>query len=360
MSHQPIAPVCLLFLFSLVAPAHAFDVSVVTFLPILPPAFAAGSQVFGLPAPSGTSLVRRVCPGNALMTGLRIHHNSLIVTGMEMRCRFFGHVGGVDTSFFFDAGLAGRTSTASRLLECDSGRAVSGVRVRSGSSVDAVSIACGSVSPDFTTVRAFTGDPSFGTGRGAVVNRGSTGSIPALVGGPGGFANAFDCPADQPFVQQLEMATSANTVNAFHVTCGTVLTKPADGGAASPDFVPRTRFQQRVISTTNDADAFTVDVFNVGSTATVGLDHYVELVFSSLDVNITVLPAACTFLSSGRIRCPLSGPTFASGSSRSFAFEYRALRIRPEAPIIVVQTSYLVDDGGADNNTYGFAVTVKP
>lgn len=340
-------------------PAFAADVPTMSFVPLSPAASAPTSQIYGVFTPF-VSIQRTSNCGNSLMTGLIVHHNGVLVTGLQIRCRFVSAVGGVEVLIPIEEPLMGRQSTRTRLLECESGRAVSGVRVRSGNKVDAVSIACATIATDFSTLRSYTNDPSFGTGRGAVVNRGAFGPITSPVGGPGGFSNTFDCPTTHPFVHRVRAGVEAGDINSFDVSCGVVLAAPAAPTASQPDFTARTRAQLPVVTANGTADAFLVDVFNTGRAATLTLDHTVELVFSSLDVSITSMPTSCVFISTGRVRCPLTGTTFASGASQSLSFAYQALRARPTAPNIAVQTSYLVLDANPGNNTYGFAVTVNP
>jgi hypothetical protein len=354
-------PFATLFLFLVLAavPARAADIPTMSFVPLNSTSAEPRSQIFGVFTPFVSVQRTSVC-GNNLMTGLTVHHDGVLVTGLQVRCRFVSAVGGVGDLVPVPEPILGRQSTRSRLLECESGRAVSGVRVRSGNKVDAVSIACATIATDFATLRSYTNDPDFGTGRGAVVNRGAFGPITSPVGGPGGFSNAFDCPTTHPFVHRLAAGVEAGAINAFEVSCGGVLAAPAAPTASQPDFTARTRAQLPVVTANGAADTFSVDVFNIGRTATLTLDHTVELVFSSLDVSITSMPASCVFISAGRVRCPLTGTTFTSGASQSLSFAYQARRARPTAPIIAVQTSYLVLDGNAGNNTYGFAVTVNP
>ena len=340
-------------------PAIAADVVKMSFVPLNGSAAEPRSQIFGVFTPFVSVQRSSVC-GNNLMTGLTVHHNGVLVTGMQVRCRFVNAIGAVETNVALDLTLVGRTSTRSKLLECESGRAVSGLRVRSGNKVDAVSIACATIATDFSTLRSFTNDPDFGTGRGAVVNRGAFGPVPSPVGGPGGFTNAFDCPATHPFVHHIAVGVEAGAINSFEASCGVVLAAPASATASQPDFLARTRGQLPVLTANGASDTFSVDVFNIGRAATLTLDHTVELTFSSLDVSITAMPTSCVFVSTGRVRCPLTGPTFGSGASQSLSFSYQALRARPTAPNIAVQTSYLVLDGNPGNNTYGFAVTVNP
>lgn len=74
-------------------------------------------------------------------------------------------------------------------------------------------------------------------------------------------------------------------------------------------------------------------------------------------MQFTAVAPGCSFLNQGRIRCPIA--SIPSLGLVSFDFTYRALRARPEAPIIAMSASYEIDDFNFGDNTYGFATTVK-
>jgi hypothetical protein len=360
-------PVMFLVLASvgLCAPARANDVTAITFMPThastntLP-----ASPAFGTFIPFVSQPVND-CSGNALATGLRVFTDGSSVRGLRLRCRNFGVIGATDTFSVFDQPLMGAGTGAanpeitSRLLECESGEAITGINVRSGINVDAIGISCHVVSPSFATLVRFVADELFLNGRGSVVNAGTTGMVTGLIGGRGGFSASFECGSQTPFVRDIQ--TSANDrINGVRVNCSQVLDKVLDPSATQADLAVRTVSQTRVLSA-GFTDAFRAEVFNLGGVIpNPGADTFVDLIFSSTDLQFTGIPTNCDFLSAGRIRCSIpNAAQLQDGLSSSLGtFFMQPLHSRPEAPLFVVQATFEIDDSDFSNNTYGFGVTV--
>jgi len=351
----------LLVMLGLATPAMANDVTAITFMPTdantgsLP-----SSPLFGTFPPFTPNPVND-CGGNTLAAGVHVFTDGAFVTGIRLRCRNFGIIGATDTSTVFDQPLMGTKGTSSVMLECDSGEAMTGLRVRSGLFVDALGISCHSVSPDFTTTVAFRNDGLFGSGRGSVVNAGSSSMTTTLVGGPGGDSASFECGSSTPFIRALQAAVpDRDHIWGIRALCSKVMDKPLDTSATRADLAVRTIGQRRIVSA-GSTDGFRAEVFNLGGPIpNPGDTAYVELIFSSTDITFTVVPPACSFISSGRIRCPLPSPDFEDGQVSSLgSFTFRALHARPEAAVFVVQASFEIDDTNYSNNTYGFFVTLQ-
>lgn len=353
----------LLLLFVLLSfrtPLEANDVTEITFMPThastntLP-----SSPNFGTFLPGASQPVNR-CGGNALATGLRVFTDGALVTGVALRCRDFGVIGATETSTLFDQTRMGETASTSRMLECDSGQAITGVRVRSGLRLDAIGISCHVVSPAFATIVNFVADELFFNGRGSVVNAGATSLVTGMIGGSGGTAAAFDCGSQTPFVRALQTSVP-DQIWGLRAICSQVLNKVLDPAPTRTDLTVRTVSQARVV-TAGNSDAFRVEVFNLGRRITnPGDTAYVDLIFSDTDLQFTAMPTICTSLGAGRLRCSIPNvANIEEGLSASLGtFFATALRSRPEAPVFVVQASYEIDDSNYGNNTYGFAVTVK-
>jgi hypothetical protein len=337
---------------------EAMDVTAITFMPTaattgtLPGSPALGTFPPFVPQPVN------FCSGNTLATGLLVSHNGSNVTGLALRCRNFGVIGATQTSPVFDQPLLGSTTgSTSRMLECDSGEAITGLRVRSGTLIDAVGISCHAVSPSFGTLVNFV-DVLFLTGRGAVVNAGATSLVTGLIGGGGGSLTTFECGSTTPFVRAIQTPTSGGILG-LKASCSRVLTKPIDHAATQPDLVPRTVSQRRSLSL-GGTDSFRVEVFNLGGDIpNPGASTFVDVIFSS-DVTMTAVPPECDQISSGRFRCAIPGIDGLSdgGLASLNGFIVQANGPRSETALFVVQTSFEIDDSDFGNNTYGFAVNV--
>jgi hypothetical protein len=342
------------------SPLEAADIPEITFMPTdantgtLPGSPALGSFPPFVPQPVN------FCSGNTLATGLLVSQNGSNVTGLSLRCRNFGVVGATETSPVFDQPLLGSTAgSTSRMLECDSGEAITGLRVRSGLLIDAVGISCHAVSPSFGTVVHFVNDDLFGTGQGAVVNAGATSLVTGLLGGGGGSLTSFECGSTTPFVRAIQTPTSGGIIG-LKASCSRVLTKPIDHSATQPDLTPRTVSQRRSLSL-GSTDAFRVEVFNLGGPIpNPGASAFVDVIFSSTDVAMTAVPPQCDQLSAGRFRCAIPGIDGLSdgGLASLNGFIVQANGPRTETALFVVQTSFEIDDSNFGNNTYGFAVNV--
>jgi hypothetical protein len=348
-----------LALIGLCSRLEAIDVPEITFMPTaattgtLPGSPALGTFPPFVPQPVN------FCSGNTLATGLLVSHNGSNVTGLALRCRNFGVIGATETSPVFDQPLLGSTTgSTSRMLECDSGEAITGLRVRSGTLIDAVGISCHAVSPSFGTVVHFTADILFLNGNGAAVNAGATSLVTGLIGGTGGSLTAFECGSTTPFVRAIQTPTSGGILG-LKASCSRVLTKPIDHAATQPDLVPRTVSQRRSLAV-GGTDSFRVEVFNLGGPIpNPDASAFVDVIFSS-DVAITARPPECNQLSQGRLRCSIPGidglSDGALGSLNGFIVQANGQRL--ETALFVVQTSFEIDDSDFGNNTYAFAVNV--
>jgi hypothetical protein len=281
------------------------------------------------------------------------------VRGISVRCRRFGVIGATDTFSVFDQPLMGDPVGTSRMLECDSGQAITGLRVRSGLVIDALGISCHVVAPSFSTIVNFVADSLFLNGRGSVVNAGASSTVTGLVGGTGGTAASFECASGTPFIRALQVAES-DRVWGLRASCSRVLNKPLDPAASTADLAARTVSQVRVI-TAGATDSFRVEVFNLGGRVEDAEAAYVDVIFSSRDVQFTGVPGNCDAVSTNRFRCSLPNiENVIEGLSVSVGTFFALFpNPRPEAPIVVVQASYDVEDSDFSNNTYGFAVTVR-
>ena len=350
----------LLLLMSCSASAEANDVTAITFMPTraatntLPASPSFGTFVPGFAQPINN------CTGNTLATGVRVFTDGDTVRGIRLRCRNFGVIGATDTFSAFDQPVMGVATTTSRWLECDSGQAITGLRVRSGLVLDALGISCHVVSPAFATIVDFVGDQLLLNGSGSVVNAGASSLVTGLVGGTGGSAASFECASTTPFVRVLQASVS-DRIWGIRANCSRVLNKPLDPAPTRADLAVRTVSQARVV-TAGATDSFRVEVFNLGaSVPNPGETTYVDLIFSAQDVQFTAMPASCAFLGTNRLRCSIPNvENVSEGLSVNLGTFFARLPIvRPEAPIIVVQATYEIDDSNYGNNTYGFAVRVQ-
>ena len=377
--------VCLVSALAFVLPAYAVDVNQLQYMPSitltsqLPSGIGLGgssappfplSPTFGVtPGPATFG----VCPDNLLLTGVRVHFDETAlfntggVTGLRMFCRFFSEIGGTDTITTPTTQDIGSHSTQARVVECPSGQAVTGIRGRSGTSLDAITIDCAVVSPNYSSALAsFTGDAIFGSGLGVIVSAVQTVTRGSAVGdATGGFPFTFDCPAAQPFIRGIA-ATTGLHLGMIQAMCSQVLTQPAHADAALPDFTVSTRGQERVVTHGSTRDSFTVEVFNLGAAVPphtiIALRYYVDIIFSSADVQIAAFPTNCFVRASGLLRCDIPNFSAVRGSGGHVTLgtiTYVATHARPDAPIIVVQASFDVPDEDFGNNTYGFSVTVN-
>jgi len=247
-------------------------------------------------------------------------------------------------------------------MKCRSGQGIRGIRVRSGISLDAITILCGQLQPTFANVIAYTNDPDFGAGQGALVQGGVVGAVSETpLPGVGGFEGEFTCQnGNEHFVHMLQVAFDDTTVNAIQARCNKILTKPINTHATLPNLTPRTLGQDPF---SNGApDSFAVQVFNLGSPISFGqqqFNAYVDLTFSSTQVEFTAVPTNCSFPSTNTIRCPIPNPTFSLGGSQSFTVTYRLLTLAQGVPPFVLQTTYTITESTTADNTYGFAVNPK-
>lgn len=326
------------------------------------------SPIFGVtPGSAGGGL----CSDNELFTGIVVSFDSTGlfntggVKGIMMICRFFSEVGGTDTLSAAETHqILASTGTT---VECPSGQVVSGIVGRSGTSLDALTIRCAVLTPNYASFSTFSGDPIFGNGTGVVVSATQPGVRGTPIGdASGGSPFDFSCPAGQPFIRGL-FATAGLHLGQLQAMCSQVLTQAANGSAALPDFTVITRGQERTLAH-GSTDTFTVEVFNLAGQAAGpprrGVNnYYVDLVASSTDVQYTSVPSNCTALADAYLRCgiPSLDTLDAGGGSHVTlgTFTYKPLHARPDVPIIAVQFSYEVPDVTTGNNTYGFSVKVN-
>jgi hypothetical protein len=248
-------------------------------------------------------------------------------------------------------------------MKCRSGEAIRGIRVRSGISLDAITILCGQLQPAFGNVITYTNDPVFGNGQGALVQGGAAAAVSQLpLPGTGGFEGEFTCQnGTEQFVHMLQVAFDDTNVNAIQARCNKILTKPINTHATLPNLTPRTLGQDPFLNVAVP-DTLTVQIFNLGSAIPFGqqtFNTYFDLTFSSTQVQFTSLPTNCSFPSANTIRCPISNPTFSGGASRSFNVTYQLLSAVQGVPPFVVQTTYTISESTTSDNTYGFTVNPK-
>jgi hypothetical protein len=341
------------------SPLQANDIPAITFMPTAATTLTLPSSPNFGSFPPFTSQPVNDCSGNALATGVRVFHNGGNVTGIRLRCRNFGVIGATESSPVFDQPMMGQQGSASRLLECDSGEAITGLRVRSGVLVDALGISCHAVSPSFGTVVHFTADILFLNGNGAAVNAGATSLVTGLIGGTGGSPASFECGTQTPFIRDIQVALSGGVIG-LRANCSQVLTKPINHAATQPDLTARTVSQRRSLAL-HGTDSFRIEVFNLGGPIPKpGSETFVDVIFST-DVTMTAVPPDCDRITSGRFRCAIPGiDGLSDGELASLpGWIVQANGARTETALFVVQTSFEIDDSDFGNNTYGFAVNVQ-
>jgi hypothetical protein len=284
------------------------------------------------------------------------------VAGIRLLCSLGGNV--TTNDFVISASpFAGvNTPATPTTIKCRSGQAMRGIRVRSGLELDAITISCGTFSPDFGTLVSYTNDPILGNGQGALVRGFGTTLLSQPIPGNGGFQADFAClNGTQQFISMLQVGFDDDNVNAIQVRCNKILTKPLNTRATQANLTPRTVGQSPFLLS-NSSETVTVQVFNLGAAIPFfqALSTYVDLSFSSTQVQFTSVPTNCSFPGTNTIRCPLTIPSsFSFGGVHSFSVTYRLLAPATNSPPFIVQTTYAITESTTSDNTYGFIARPK-
>ncbi|HTP44179.1 MAG TPA: hypothetical protein VMJ13_06420 [Candidatus Acidoferrum sp.] len=215
------------------------------------------------------------CPVGMLADGLTITSNQAgaigptpAVTGLTLICRRFTPIGGTDTTvapFTMSAGSPG-PDDFSKTVECPSGQAMTGILGLSGVWLDALTIRCATLTPDYSQAPIhYSNDPFLGTGSGSPMSAGPSAAIGTAVGGSGGFPFDYNCPANAPFVNSLQGDGASYpdaAIGSITDFCSPVLTGLINARDTKGDFTVRTVGQSRSASR-RVADGFTVEAFNL-------------------------------------------------------------------------------------------------